>query len=71
MELSELLYHEGKLFGFCDVTGLVWKIRPEDGAVFQRWAIADGDGDQPRPFKSEWATERDDLIWVGSMGRPF
>ena len=24
--------------------------------VLQRWAIADGDGEADRPFKSEWAT---------------
>lgn len=25
----------------------------------------------PKPFKSEWATVKDGLLWVGSMGRPY
>jgi len=33
--------------------------------------FADGDGEQPKPFKSEWATVKDGLLWVGSMGRPY
>lgn len=56
MELSELLRYRHLLLAFCDYTGLVWKIRMEDGRVFQRYAIADGDGNQPNPFKIEWAT---------------
>lgn len=45
------------LLAFCDYTGLVWKIS-RDLQVFQRWALADGDGNEPKPFKAEWATEK-------------
>lgn len=71
MELSELVQFRHLLLAFCDITGLVWKVRLSDGAVFQRYALADGDGNQPKPFKTEWATVRDGVIWVGSIGRPW
>ena len=33
--------------------------------VCYRWAIADGDGESVKPFKSEWATVKDGSLWVG------
>ena len=71
MELSELVQYRHLLFAFCDSTGLVWKVQLPAGEVLQRYAIADGDGEQPKAFKSEWATVKDGLVWVGSMGRPY
>lgn len=71
MELSELVQYRHLLFAFCDTTGIVWKVQPSTGRVLQRYAIADGDGEQPKPFKSEWATVKDGLLWVGSVGRPY
>jgi soluble calcium-activated nucleotidase 1 len=40
-------------------------------SVFQRHAIADGDGNYPKPFKTEWATVKDGLLWVGSTGKEW
>lgn len=68
MELSELVLYSNTLLAFCDYSGIVYKIDPATGKTFQRWAIADGDGDEPRPFKGEWATIKDDAIWLGSIG---
>eukprot|EP00053_Salpingoeca_punica_P002225 m.36765 g.36765 ORF g.36765 m.36765 type:complete len:416 (+) comp11460_c0_seq2:78-1325(+) len=68
MELSELVRFGHLLLGFCDYTGLVFKIDPVDGRVFQRMAVADGDGNEPKPCKMEWATVKDGVLWVGSMG---
>jgi soluble calcium-activated nucleotidase 1 len=51
----------------CDFTGLVYKI-DHSGKVFQRWALADGDGKRPKPFKGEWATIKDGRMLVGSIG---
>ena len=67
MELSEILVHSGKPFAMCDYTGIVrhtlhfayvqvYRIQPDTGDVFQRYAIADGDGKRSKPFKIEWAT---------------
>ena len=32
---------------------------------------ADGDGEQPKPMKIEWATVKDDLVWIGSNGKEW
>lgn len=44
------------LLAVCDRTGLVFKIIPDRGQVFLRYAIADGNGEEAKPFKAEWAT---------------
>jgi hypothetical protein len=36
-----------------------------------RWAIADGDGHKAKPFKMEWATTKDGLLYLGSSGLPW
>lgn len=68
MELSEMVRYNRVLVAFCDYSGLAYKIDPVTGKTFQRWAVADGDGNEPKPFKSEWATIKDDTIWLGSIG---
>eukprot|EP00040_Diaphanoeca_grandis_P003105 m.23771 g.23771 ORF g.23771 m.23771 type:complete len:406 (+) comp14349_c0_seq1:175-1392(+) len=73
MELSELVQYKHMLLGFCDITGLVFKITVKDGKskVLQRYAIADGDGNSAKPFKAEWATVKDGRLWVGSAGKEW
>eukprot|EP00929_Paragymnodinium_shiwhaense_P114214 TRINITY_DN82557_c0_g1_i1.p1 TRINITY_DN82557_c0_g1~~TRINITY_DN82557_c0_g1_i1.p1 ORF type:complete len:407 (-),score=38.06 TRINITY_DN82557_c0_g1_i1:189-1376(-) len=68
MELSELVHYDRSFIAFCDYSGIAYKIDFHTGKVFQRWAIADGNGDEPKPFKAEWATLKDDRIWLGSIG---
>lgn len=68
MELSELVRYNRNFIAFCDYSGIAYKIDPNTGKTFQRWAIADGDGDEPKPFKGEWATIKDDAVWLGSIG---
>jgi len=68
MELSELVQYRGRLLGMCDRTGILYKIDLSTGAAWPRWAIADGDGDEPKPFKGEWATVKNGKLWVGSPG---
>ncbi len=67
LELSEIVRFQHRLLAMCDYTGLVWKLRL-DGGCFQRWALADGDGNHAKPFKSEWATTKGDYLFVGSNG---
>ena len=57
LELSEVCRFGHLLLAFCDFTGLAWKLTSE-GHCFQRWALADGDGNNAKPFKSEWATTK-------------
>lgn len=74
MELSELVQYNHLLLTMCDITGLVFKIKPDKNhqpQVFQRWALADGDGEQAKPFKSEWATVKDGLLYIGSIGKEW
>eukprot|EP00913_Durusdinium_trenchii_P016003 g15040.t1 len=56
------------LLAFCDYSGIAYKIDAATGKIFQRWVIADGDGNEPKPFKAEWATIKDDYLWLGSIG---
>jgi soluble calcium-activated nucleotidase 1 len=71
MELSELVRYDHLLLAMCDITGLVFKIQHKDGSIFQRWALADGDGEKAKPFKGEWATVKDGLLWLGSTGKEW
>jgi soluble calcium-activated nucleotidase 1 len=74
MELSELVQYGHVLLGFCDITGLVFKLTvgdPSGANVLLRYAIADGNGHHTKPFKSEWATVKDGLLWVGSTGKEW
>ncbi|ELR20848.1 Ca2+dependent endoplasmic reticulum nucleoside diphosphatase isoform 3, putative [Acanthamoeba castellanii str. Neff] len=74
MELSELvrMSHSGSLLGMCDSTGIVYEISPKKGGgAFPRHAIADGNGRHPKPFKTEWATEKDGLLYLGSIGKEW
>lgn len=78
LELSELVMFERRLLAMCDYTGLIFKISSPDVAaknpkprVFQRWAIADGNGDSIKPCKMEWATVKDGVLWVGSVGKEW
>jgi len=68
MELSEMVRYNRNLIAFCDYSGIAYKIDPVTGKTFQRWAIADGNGDEAKPFKGEWATVKDDQVWLGSIG---
>jgi len=70
MELSELIKYQGSLLSVCDYTGIVYKISAE-GQVFQRHALADGNGQESKPFKAEWATLKDDLLYIGSIGKEW
>ena len=31
----------------------------------------DGNGREPKPFKIEWATEKDNLLYIGSFGKEW
>lgn len=69
MELSELVVFNGKLLTFDDRTGLVYDIEGEK--VFPWVLLMDGDGRTPKGFKSEWATVKDQVLYVGSMGKEW
>lgn len=71
LELSEAVRYNNQLLAVCDVTGLVYRIDLARKQVYQRLALADGDGDSTKPFKAEWATVKDGALLIGSMGREW
>mmetsp|Transcript_92 Transcript_92/g.306 ORF Transcript_92/g.306 Transcript_92/m.306 type:complete len:368 (+) Transcript_92:224-1327(+) len=77
MELSELVQFGDRILAMCDATGLIFKLDTVDPPpnthpkVFQRWALADGNGEKVKPCKIEWATVRDNMLWVGSIGKEW
>ncbi|XP_044731518.1 soluble calcium-activated nucleotidase 1 [Chrysoperla carnea] len=69
MELSELVVFNGRLLTFDDRSGIVYEII-NDKAI--PWIIlVDGDGSTSKGFKSEWATVKDEILYVGSMGKEW
>lgn len=71
MELSELVTFNGRLLTFDDRTGFVYELAPESNRVIPWVVMMDGDGRSSKGFKSEWATVKDDHLYVGSMGKEW
>jgi len=71
LELSELIRFNGQLLAVCDSTGIVFEVDIAKRKVYQRLALTDGDGYSAKPFKTEWATVKDGVLLVGSMGREW
>jgi len=70
MELSELIVFDGRLLTFDDRTGIVFEIVNEEKMV--PWVLlTDGDGKSNKGFKSEWATVKNEVLYVGSMGKEW
>ncbi|XP_052863020.1 apyrase [Anopheles cruzii] len=69
MELSELVVFNGKLLTFDDRTGLVYEV--EGDRVLPWVLLMDGDGRTGKGFKAEWATVKDQILYVGSMGKEW
>lgn len=69
MELSELVTYNGRLLTFDDRTGLVFEVSDK---IAVPWVLLmDGDGRNVKGFKSEWATVKDEILYVGSMGKEW
>nr|AGT96431.1 salivary apyrase [Phlebotomus orientalis] len=69
-ELSELLYFNDKLYTIGDKTGIVFEVK--HGGDLIPWVIlSNGPGNQKDGFKAEWATVKDDKLYVGSTGMTF
>lgn len=69
MELSELVTFDGHLLSFDDRTGIVYFIEGEE--VYPWVILMDGNGKNSKGFKSEWATIKDEHLYVGSMGKEW
>ncbi|CAD5111807.1 unnamed protein product [Dimorphilus gyrociliatus] len=70
MELSELIVFNGKLYTVDDRTGIVYQISEENQVI--PWVIlSNGDGKQVQGFKSEWATVKDERLYIGGLGKEW
>lgn len=69
MELSELVTFNGRLLSFDDRTGLVYELL--DNKAIPWLILMDGDGKNSKGFKAEWATVKDRMLYVGSMGKEW
>ncbi|CAH0723254.1 unnamed protein product, partial [Brenthis ino] len=69
MELSELIVYDGRLLTFDDRSGMIFEIINNKMVP---WVIlSDGNGHNEKGFKSEWATVKDEVLYVGSMGKEW
>ncbi|XP_060521900.1 soluble calcium-activated nucleotidase 1 [Cylas formicarius] len=70
MELSELVVFDGRLLTFDDRTGIIFEIVNEVQMI--PWVLlTDGNGKSAKGFKSEWATVKNELLYIGSMGKEW
>lgn len=69
MELSELVTFNGRILTFDDRTGIVYELI--DNKPFPWVILMDGNGKSEKGFKSEWATVKDEVLYVGSMGKEW
>ncbi len=74
MELSELTLYQNRLVAFDDRTGSVFELLSEDkdkSYVVPRFVITEGEGDTDKGMKWEWATVKDNELYIGSMGKEY
>ncbi|XP_058804888.1 soluble calcium-activated nucleotidase 1 isoform X2 [Phymastichus coffea] len=69
MELSELITFDGRLLTVEDRTGMVYFF--EGDKVYPWIILMDGNGKSSKGFKSEWATVKDEQLYIGSMGKEW
>lgn len=74
-ELSELAWFDGKLLAFDDRTGIVYRLKNFEGAkkiqAIPEHIVMEGDGVAGKGQKHEWATVKDDELYMGSVGKEF
>ncbi|XP_022085021.1 soluble calcium-activated nucleotidase 1-like [Acanthaster planci] len=69
MELSELVTFNGKLYSVDDRTGVIYEI--VDNTVIPWIILSDGDGRNTKGFKGEWMAVRDEMLFVGGLGKEW
>eukprot|EP00916_Digyalum_oweni_P005861 GHVL01010155.1.p1 GENE.GHVL01010155.1~~GHVL01010155.1.p1 ORF type:complete len:383 (-),score=60.74 GHVL01010155.1:280-1428(-) len=71
MELSDLVYWDGRLLAPDDRTGIIFEIFPHENKVSPKYIISEGDGSSDKGMKIEWMLTKDNDLWLGSLGREF
>jgi len=70
LELSELISWEGKLWTFDDRSGVLFEL-DQSYKCIPRYILMEGDGATTKGQKTEWATVKDGMLFVGSFGKPY
>jgi len=72
MELSELTLYNDRLLAFDDRTGAVFEVMGDvHKGVTPRLVITEGDGDNAKGMKWEWATVKGKELYIGSFGKEY
>lgn len=69
MELSELVVFDGRLLSCDDRTGVIYEI--SENTVIPWILLNDGNGKTYKGFKCEWAAVKDQLLYVGGLGKEW
>jgi len=69
LELSDLAYFQDSLLSMDDRTGLVFDVM--SGDAVPKYILMDGDGIKTKGFKGEWATVKDESVWIGGVGKEW
>ncbi|KAF2364235.1 Apyrase [Trinorchestia longiramus] len=71
LELSELVVFNGRLYSVDDRTGVVYEVDPVSHRIVPHVVLTDGDGTNEKGFKSEWATVKDEVLFIGGLGKEW
>lgn len=69
LELSELIFFDKKLLAFDDRTGIIFEYL-QNGNFIPKTIVTETKFSS-KGMKIEWATVKDDTLWVGSFGKEF
>jgi len=69
MELSELIVFNGRLLTFDDRSGIVYEI--DNGKPIPWVILTNGNGRTSKGFKSEWASVKNHVLYVGGLGKEW
>ena len=72
-EFSELIAFNGDLYTVDDRTGIIYRFiaKCPDPELIPWVILSDGPGNMNKGFKAEWLAVKDDVMFVGGMGKPF
>ncbi|XP_053991367.1 apyrase-like isoform X2 [Hylaeus volcanicus] len=69
LELSELIFFDKKLLTFDDRTGILYEYL-QNGALLPKMILTETKNSS-KGMKIEWATVKDNVLWVGSFGKEY
>jgi soluble calcium-activated nucleotidase 1 len=74
MELSLLVKFWNNLYTCDDRSGIIYQLMDNEGSKMKaipKHILMEGDGNNQKGFKCEWATVKNDLLYIGSFGKEW